>query len=224
MPSGNTPAVPGTTTQYSFGDDKTQLEQYGWFKKNAGGKAQPVALKRPNPFGLFDMHGNAQEWCQDWYDAKWYEKNSPSDSNGPSSGSYRVLRGGTWLLYASYCRSACRITAAPSARAHHYGFRCVRVLDTTADSQLATASGKPALLVIPPAADPAENIATAACQAPFDAQTSSGPSRSLGQASGHDGRIDQFGRNEDGADSARRVHDGEHRRAGCHGLESWPRN
>ena len=66
----------GTTTQYSFGDDKSQLEPYGWFYKNAGGKAQPVALEAPNPFGLFDMHGNAQEWCQDWYDGKWYEKSS----------------------------------------------------------------------------------------------------------------------------------------------------
>ncbi len=55
----------GTTTQYSFGDDKSQLEQYGWITKNAGGRAQPVALKLPNPFGLFDMHGNAYEWCQD---------------------------------------------------------------------------------------------------------------------------------------------------------------
>ncbi len=113
----------GTTTQHSFGDDKSQLEQHGWFKNNAGGKAQPVALKRPNPFGLFDMHGNAAEWCQDWYDGKWYEKSSPSDPSGPSSGSSRVLRGGYWNNAASYCRSACRYESQPSTRYTNYGFR-----------------------------------------------------------------------------------------------------
>ena len=128
----------GTTTQYSFGDDKSQLEQYGWFKKNAGNKAKSVALKRPNPFGLFDIHGNAQEWCQDLYDEKWYEKSSPTDPNGPSSGSTRVVRGGYWHLNAPFCRSAYRIRSTPSSRHSYFGFRCVRVADASGDSQLAT--------------------------------------------------------------------------------------
>jgi formylglycine-generating enzyme required for sulfatase activity len=68
----------GTTTHYSFGDDKTQLERYGWFAKENGNKMQPVALKQPNPFGLFDMHGNALEWSHDIWNSTWYEK-SPSD-------------------------------------------------------------------------------------------------------------------------------------------------
>ncbi len=130
----------GTTTQYSFGDDKSQSEQYGWSYNNAPGKAQPVALKRPNPFGLFDMHGNAYEWCQDWHDGKWYEKSSPSDPIGPSSGSARVFRGGVWSYGASVCRSAYRPNNTPSYRTSHNGFRCVRVLDASADSQLATST------------------------------------------------------------------------------------
>jgi formylglycine-generating enzyme required for sulfatase activity/serine/threonine protein kinase/Leucine-rich repeat (LRR) protein len=129
----------GTTTQYSFGDDESQLEQYAVFNKNAGGKAQPVALKRPNPFGLFDMHGNAAEWCQDWYDGKWYEKSSPSDPIGPGPGPERVLRGGNWYNHASYCCSACRNEQRGVAAYRHYGVRIVRPLDpTTTEAGIAT--------------------------------------------------------------------------------------
>ncbi len=129
----------GTTTQYSFGDDYGELEQFGWYSKNAGGKAQPVGMKLPNPFGLFDMHGNLQEWCQDFFDEMWYEKPQPNDPKGPSSGSNRVLRGGSWYRLASLCRSAYRNTySPPSTRLHSAGFRCVRVADAAADSQLAT--------------------------------------------------------------------------------------
>jgi formylglycine-generating enzyme required for sulfatase activity/serine/threonine protein kinase/Leucine-rich repeat (LRR) protein len=127
----------GTTTHYSFGDDYAELEQYGWHK-NAPVRAQPVALKLPNPFGLFDMHGNLQEWCQDFYDEKWYEKPQPNDPKGPSTGSNRVLRGGTWSYIASVCRSASRSSHPPSLRTNNYGFRCVRVTDATADARLAT--------------------------------------------------------------------------------------
>ncbi len=132
----------GTTTQYSFGDDYAELEQYGWFNKNAGGMTKPVALKLPNPFGLFDMHGNLYEWCQDFYDEKWYEKplsdrqTPANDPKGPSSGSTRVLRGGRWFAGASNCRSAFRDHTSPSNRYSNNGFRPVRVADATADSRL----------------------------------------------------------------------------------------
>src|SRR5471030_1614390 len=72
----------GTTTQFSFGDDDTELAQYGWYDKISRGKLMTVALKLPNPFGLFDMHGNAQEWCQDFFDEKWYENPQPPDPKG----------------------------------------------------------------------------------------------------------------------------------------------
>lgn len=116
----------GTTTQYSFGDDVAVLEQYGWYNKNAGGKAHPVGTKPPNAFGLFDMHGNLWEWCQDFYEEKWYEKSSSDDPNGPSSGSDRAIRGGFWNYFANDCRSAYRFPYSPSYRGSNLGFRCVR--------------------------------------------------------------------------------------------------
>ncbi|HEX4132962.1 MAG TPA: SUMF1/EgtB/PvdO family nonheme iron enzyme [Pirellulales bacterium] len=131
----------GTTTQYSFGDDKTQLEQYSPRLPRARGD-QPVASKLPNPFGLFDMHGNVYECCQDWYDGKWYEKSSPIDPHGPASGSQRVIRSGSWYYLDSHCRSAARLSSPPSNRNFHHGFRIVRPLDAT---QPAAGSGQQAV-------------------------------------------------------------------------------
>ena len=62
----------GTTTQYSFGDDPAELAEYGWYNQNAGGGARAAGLKPANPFGLYDMHGNVEEWCADWIDDNWY--------------------------------------------------------------------------------------------------------------------------------------------------------
>ncbi len=155
----------GTTTQYSFGDDKAQLDQYGWFNKNAGGKVQPVALKRPSPFGLFDIHGNVQEWCQNWYDGKWHDTTSPSDPTGPSSGSVRVIRGGGWRDSPSLCRSASRhFGGTPSSRNLNNGFRCVRVADA-GDTQLGTNSkALPTALVTSEGGQPKQSWETPAFQ------------------------------------------------------------
>jgi len=120
----------GTTTQYSFGDDHQELVQYGWCKKNSGNRTHAVGTKPANPFGLFDLHGNLQEWCQDYYDEKWYEKTLANDPIGPFSGSNRVIRGGHWYNSASPCRSAYRYSYTPSP--HHilsHGFRWVRSLE-----------------------------------------------------------------------------------------------
>ena len=103
----------GTTTQFSFGDDPAMLDIYGWFSKNSGGRARAVGLKVANPFGLFDMHGNVYEWCQDFYAADYYSKSSPNDPTGPSSGSNRVYRGGNWKLTRS---TAVRRIAATTRR------------------------------------------------------------------------------------------------------------
>ena len=96
----------GTTTEYSFGDDAELLEEYAWFDKNSGGQTQPVGAKKPNPWGLHDMHGNVWEWCADWYDDEYYARSPAEDPPGAASGSNRVIRGGGWGYGAGYCRAA----------------------------------------------------------------------------------------------------------------------
>jgi formylglycine-generating enzyme required for sulfatase activity len=117
----------GTTTLFSFGDDPAMLENYGWFRENSGGSAQAVGLKVANAFGLFDMHGDACEWCHDFFAADYYSSSPSADPLGPSAGSNRVSRGGNWSNYSLHCRSASRHNTAPLTHSNHYGLRVVRV-------------------------------------------------------------------------------------------------
>lgn len=117
----------GTTTRYFFGDDALQLAEHAWYGKNSGDGARPTTLK-PNPFGLHSLHGNVMEWCQDWYDPRWYEKTATNDPSGPSSGSRRVVRDGSWTDMPIRCRSAYRLSNSPTGRENWIGFRVMRPL------------------------------------------------------------------------------------------------
>ncbi len=117
----------GTDTQFSFGDDPMTLDIYGWYKKNSVGGVHAVGLKVANPFGLFDMHGNAREWCSDFYGA--YAASPAVDPAGPTSGSKRTFRG-EYHGYPVDCRAAYRDRATPSARFANLGFRVLRVSTT----------------------------------------------------------------------------------------------
>ena len=86
----------GTTTKYCFGDYETQLGDYAWYKANAEDKTHPVGEKKPNAWGLYDMHGNACGWCKDWYEDYYYLISPMDDPAGPLGGTLHVYRGGSW--------------------------------------------------------------------------------------------------------------------------------
>jgi formylglycine-generating enzyme required for sulfatase activity len=116
----------GGTTRFSFGDDAASLGEFAWYNGNSGSKTHPVGQKRPNTFGLYDMHGSVYEWCWDGYKVRYYANSPPDDPLGPSMAVARVRRGGSWLSDPRDCRSADRYRYMPDLRFSDLGFRVAR--------------------------------------------------------------------------------------------------
>ena len=111
--------------QYSGSNN---INDVAWYNDNSGGNTKPVGTKAPNELGIYDMSGNVWEWCSDWFGA--YTANAKTNPTGPSTGTYRVLRGGCWKhSFAAECRVAYRSITNPYDRGDYLGFRLVLISD-----------------------------------------------------------------------------------------------
>ncbi|MGD0091807.1 MAG: formylglycine-generating enzyme family protein, partial [Planctomycetota bacterium] len=136
MGTGGTPAVrlptaaqweyacrAGTRTRFCSGDRDSDLDGVGWYGGNSGKTTHPVGLKTANNWGLYDMHGNVWEWCQDW--AEDYRGAAATDPLGAGNGTYCVTRGGSWRDSPRICRSAIWYKCIPDPHNFDTGFRVI---------------------------------------------------------------------------------------------------
>ena len=115
----------GKHEKWAGTSNETELGNYSWLNDNSGENTHEVGQKRPNGLGLYDMSGNVEEWCADWYDGHYYQISPEKNPRGPSSGSYRVIRGGGWDITAGLARAANRHRNTPDSGNNGIGFRLV---------------------------------------------------------------------------------------------------
>ncbi len=125
----------GTTTRYSFGDSEASLAEYGWFGGNSSGTTHPVGEKKPNPWGLYDMHGNVCEWCAGGH-SDAHSNGDVIDAPGASSDGSCAVCGGAWYIPAISLRSSYHHSSTPDFRVNLVGFRCVLITQMTSSFAL----------------------------------------------------------------------------------------
>jgi hypothetical protein len=140
----------GTTSRFCFGDDESVLAEYAWFDPNSRGLLHPVGRRKPNAWGLHDLHGNAWEWCADWWHFQLGSDEISSDPLSTDEAFYRVIRGGSRNVTSEFLRSASRGAIETGYRARHIG---------DAPPQEAPGNAPPGRPPAPPAVPPAEPAA-----------------------------------------------------------------
>ena len=129
----------GSKTDYYFGDAVDEVGKYAWYDANSGNRTHAVGSKLPNPFGLYDMHGNVGQWCSDAYLDNYYSNSPAVDPQGPAHGMGNVVRGGSWRDSPADCRASRRDYASYTAYLDQLGVRVVR----TIERRCSTAGGAP---------------------------------------------------------------------------------
>ena len=116
------------TDNYRYSGTMDNLGDYGWYDSNSDSQTHEVGTKEYNQLGIYDMSGNVNEWCNDWYSLTYYCISPDNNPTGPDSGTYLIVRGGSWNSSADYCRVAYR-SFGPGSSYNHVGFRVLRAVE-----------------------------------------------------------------------------------------------